>query len=126
MEALYRAYKDNDKVAFYFIYINEAHPARGPSRDAGVAEGYLGLGRHRQMDDRILAASKCMRGLGLTMPVLIDNMNGVAEKAYRGRPAATAVIGFDGKIAFYSRGPWGTQPEEAGRVLKQLLAAGSE
>ena len=122
MEALYRAYKDNDRVAFFFIYINEAHPARNRAGEGGAAEAYRGLGKHRKIDDRILAASKCMRGLGLTVPVLIDDMNGVAEKAYRGRPAATAVVGLDGTIAFYSRGPWGTKPDEADRALKQLLA----
>ena len=121
MEALYKAYKDNEKVAMYLIYVNEAHPARTTN---AKGEGPSSVGRHRSIDEKVLAASKCMEGLKMTLPVLIDGMDGVVEKAYRGRPAATAVIDLDGKVVFHSTGPRGAQPPEADKHLKKLIAKG--
>jgi len=59
--------------------------------------------------------------LNLTLPVLIDSMDGVAEKAYRGVPAATAIVDLDGNLVFHSDGPNGVQPKEAEKVLRRLL-----
>ncbi len=126
VETLYKAYKDNDKVAMFFVYINEAHPSRS-RRDAppaAGAKGHAGIGVHKTMDDRVLAASKCMEGLKLTLPMLIDTMDGVAEKAYKGRPAATVVVDLDGKVALHTRGPSGVQPTKADKALKELIGRG--
>ena len=126
MEALYKAYKDNKQVAIYLVYIREAHPAEewktgGRRRFKGNPD----ISQHKSLQDRILAASKCMEGLKLTLPILVDGMDGAAEKAYRGRPAATAIVDLGGKLAFYSRGPWGAKPDEADKVLKSLLSGTS-
>ena len=121
MEALYKAYRNNDKVAMYLVYVNEAHPTKKAGVDAD-AKGYAGIGRHQTIEDKVLAASRCMEGLKLTLPVLVDQLDGAAERAYRGRPAATAVIDFDGKIVFYSRGPNGAQPPQADAALLEILA----
>ena len=83
-----------------------------------------GIGRHKNIDEKMLAASKCMEGLNFTLPVVIDGMVGAAEKAYTGRPAATAVVDLEGKIAFHSVGPRGAKPEEADKVIKRLIAKG--
>ncbi len=125
MEALYKAYKDNDKVAIFLVYINEAHPA-GAWSEAGAAgkpKGPSDIGQHRNLADRIIAASTCMDDLKLTLPILIDTMDGVTERAYRGRPAATAVVDLEGKIIFYSKGPGGAQPKKAKAVIKKALAS---
>jgi hypothetical protein len=121
VEALYKAYKDNEKVAMYLVYVNEAHPAR---TTAAKSEGPSSVGKHKSIDEKVLAASKCMEGLKMTLPILIDSMDGVVEKAYRGRPAATAVIDLDGKVVFHSTGPRGAQPPEADKHLKALIAKG--
>ena len=123
MQKLYVSYKSNPNIQFYIVYVNEAHPVRTPGTEADSPE-YTGIGRHRHIDDKILAASRCMKGLNLTLPVLIDAMDGAAEKAYRGRPAATAVVDLEGKIRFHSNGPWGAKPTEARVVIKELLAKG--
>lgn len=111
MEALYREYRDNDNVAVFLVYINEAHPVR---QGAGIAV-------HRDIDDRVAAAVQCTDGLGLTIPILIDSMDRQAEAAYGARPAATVVVDLDGNIAFYSRGPWGAQPRRAHEAIERLL-----
>jgi hypothetical protein len=123
VEALYKAYKDNDKVAILLVYVNEAHPVRNPKADR-KSTGPAGIGRHRRIEDRVLAASKCMKGLRLSLPILIDGMDGTAERAYRGRPAATAVVDLEGKVVFHSIGPRGVNPREGGKHIKALLAAG--
>jgi len=119
---LYVAYKDNPQVAMFLIYVREAHPVREPKEPVeGRPKGPSDITQHKSMDDRILAASACREGLKLTLPVLIDTMDGVVGRSYRGVPAATAIVDLDGNLAFHSRGPHGVQPKKAQEVLKRLL-----
>lgn len=116
------AYKDNPKVAMFLIYVREAHPVREPPEPVeGRPKGPGDIPQHKDMDDRIVAASACREGLHLTLPVLIDTMDGVVERSYRGVPAATAIVDLDGNLAFHARGPRGVQPKKAEDVLKKLL-----
>ena len=118
---MYEAYKGNDKVAFYMIYVREIHPVGQSKLAAGEKPtGPRDVAQAKNLDERILAASACMEGLKLTLPVLIDTMEGVAEKAYSGVPASTAVIDLEGKVVFHSIGPGGSQPRQAEMALKQL------
>ena len=117
MEALYKEYKGNRKVALFLVYVREAHPVRRPA----VTSDHRSVGRHATLDSKVLAASKCLKGLKLSLPCLIDTMDGKAERAYRGRPAATAVIDINGKVVFHSRGPSGAKPREARKALEKLL-----
>ena len=117
---MYEAYKNNPKVTFFFVYVNEAHPKRRRNEDPKDLTPRA-VGKARNLKDRLLAASKCMVGLKLTLPALVDTMDGVAEKAYHGRPSATAVIDMDGKIRLHTIGPWGAQPGKAGEVLQKVL-----
>ena len=58
----------------------------------------------------------------MTLPVLLDDMSGTAEKAYHGWPDRICVVDADGKVAYPGRrGPGGFRPAEAEKVLKQLL-----
>jgi hypothetical protein len=126
VEALYREYKNNDKVAILLVYIREAHPARESTRPVSgdaASTSYKDIAQPKNLDERVIAADKCMRGLKFTLPILIDNMQGVVQKAYSGLPAATAVVDMKGKIAFYSRGPNGAQPQKAKAVIDRLLKA---
>ena len=54
----------------------------------------------------------------------VGAVEGAAEKAYTGRPAATAVVDLEGKIAFHSVGPGGAKPKQADKVIKRLIAKG--
>ena len=122
---MYVAYKDNPQVAMFLIYVREAHPVKEPKEPAeGRPKGPSDISQHKSMDDRVLAASACREGLKLTLPVLIDTMDGVIERSYRGVPAATAIVDLEGKLAFHSRGPHGVQPKKAEEVLGRLLGKG--
>ena len=70
-----------------------------------------------------MLAKKCITEMNLTIPVLLDSMNGAAEKAYRGRPDRLCVVDIDGNVAYYGdRGPRGFKPADAEKALKELLA----
>jgi len=124
IETLYAAYKD--KVQFFLVYVREAHPVDArpgvDGRPGNPARGDPNIRQPRTMDERSRAATECLKGLKLTLPCLIDNIEGTTEKAYGAWPAVTTVVDIDGKVCFYSRGPGGAKPKEAETALKQLLA----
>ena len=128
MEALYKAYKD--KAQFFLIYTREIHPSRSTSTGATGAQASRysrgpAITQHTSMNDRIIAADKCMKGLKFTIPILLDDMDNTFTKTYSGMPAGTTVIDINGKIAYWNRGaPTGARPPLAEAALKKLLAAG--
>jgi hypothetical protein len=130
VETLYKAYKD--KAQFFLVYIREAHPSpeKGQPDEQRAKEqlkrfGDKGITQPRTMDERLIAADKCMKDLKLTIPILLDSIEGDYLKAYTGFQAGTVVIDIDGKIAYWTRGaPNGAKPQEAEAALKKLLSAG--
>ena len=112
---MYVSYKD--KAQFFLIYITEAHPEL--LKSASV-EGITG--NPENISQRAILATKCVSELKLSLPVLLDSMEGVAEKAYKGRPDRICIVDIDGKVAYYSdRGPHGFKPKEAEEALKEIL-----
>jgi hypothetical protein len=102
-----------DKVQFFLVYISEAHPNRLKGTDMSVP---------KNIGERVILATKCVSELKLSLPVIIDSMDGVAERAYSGRPDRICVVDIDGKVAYYSeRGPKGFKPKEAEAVITKLL-----
>ncbi len=130
MEALYKAYKD--KAQFFLVYLREAHPSAEKAKaKTGQADppkrrrGDLGITQPKTMAERVIAADKCMKGMKLTIPILLDSIECDYIKAYTGFQAGTVVIDRDGKIAYWVRGgPWSCKPAEAEKALKKLLAGG--
>ena len=107
---MYAAYKDSEDVAFYLVYVREAHPVAQPKLKAGEKPTTPSqITQPKTLDERVLAASACMKGLHLTLPVLIDTMDGAAGTAYRGVPAATVVIDREGTVVFHASGPNGSR-----------------
>ncbi len=130
MEALYKAYKG--KAQFFLVYLREAHPSREKARGSAPQAkarkkrpGNVAIAQTKTMTERVIAADKCMKGLKLKIPILLDSIEGDYIKAYTGFQAGTVVIDIDGKIAHWVRGgPWGCKPAEAEAALKKLLASG--
>jgi len=130
VETLYKAYKDN--AHFFLVYIREAHPSpeKGSPGEPRAKEqlkrlGDKGITQPKTMDERVIAADKCMKDLKLTIPILLDSIEGDYLNAYGGWPAGTVVIDIDGKVAYWNRGaPNGAKPTEAEAALKKLLSAG--
>lgn len=114
---MYVSYKD--KTQFFLVYISEAHPDLLKGDIAGIT------GQPKDIGERAILATQCVSELKLSLPVLLDSMEGVAEKAYRGLPDRICIVDLNGKVAYYSaRGPWGFKPKEAEEALKKLLAQG--
>ena len=127
---MYKAYKG--KVQFFLVYTREIHPSakkktsppdadKRPSRSRGGPS----IAQHTSMNERVIAADKCIKGLKLTIPFLLDTMDNAFVKAYGGIPAGTAVVDIDGKIAYWNPGaPTGCKPKNAEETIKKLLAKG--
>ena len=112
---LYRSY--GDRVAFFVVYIREAHPENGwaftMNREQGIA-----------IDDpttdsaRADVAGVCAARLEIELPVLVDGVDDEVARAYGGWPDRLYLVAADGTVAYQgSEGPDGFKPEELERAL---------
>lgn len=112
------------------MYIREAHPA-GESRRApprpGAIPGGGGVGAAplaQTEEDRHAAAQRCVDGLGLTLPTVVDGLDNAANLAYGAWPDRLFIIGTDGNVAFRGEpGPRGFSPDAMEAALEATLAA---
>jgi hypothetical protein len=101
-----------DRVAFFIVYIKEAHP-----EDGWVVDPSSG-------DERAEVANACVVRSAIRMPVLLDSMDNVVASAYGGWPDRLYLVGRDGRIAFQGEmGPFGFQPEVLGAAIEEELQA---
>lgn len=110
-----------DRVAFYLVYIKEAHPVEGwdlPGANRGV----------RVQDptteaERAAVAATCASRAGLRIPVVIDGMDDATAAAYGGWPDRLYLVGVDGRIAYQGGpGPHDVRPAELGAAIERELA----
>lgn len=113
MERLYQAHKD--KAEFLLVYIREAHPG---SRIPAINDGKT-IEQTDSIAVRMALAAQTARALKLTMPVVVDKEDNKVNAAYAGWPDRLAVVGVDGKLAYYGkRGPAGFKVGEVEKWLK--------
>ena len=106
------------------MYGREAHPSTERPMPANVRAG-IEVPQAADLKERAAAASECIKALGLTFPVLLDDMQGTATTAYRGWPSRSCLIGTDGRIVWISSGgPRGTAPDELGAALERMFGPG--
>lgn len=107
-------------MEFFLVYIREAHPMGEPDRRGrvGIRKEAPGGGGHgaiplpKTEEERHAAAKKCVDGLELSIPTLVDSMDNAANYAYGAWPDRMYVIGVDGNIAYGGEpGPWGFDAE---------------
>ena len=97
MEDIYRRYRDH--VAFFVVYIQEAHPTDGWQTDSNVAEGIL-FRQHQSYEEREAVATTCSLDLHLPLPVLVEEMDNAIDEAYGAAPERLYLIGVDGRVAY--------------------------
>ncbi len=97
LNKLYAAYKGH--LAFYLIYIREAHSTADWQSTRNEREGVV-LGPATTIGERKQHATLCVRKLHLDLPALLDGMNGAAEKSYAAWPSKAYLIGADGQVIF--------------------------
>ncbi len=120
LESIYA--KHSDDVAFFVVYIREAHPEDGwvltDNRDAGIA-----LADPVTNGEREQVAETCAVRLEMTIPVLLDGLDDEVARRYGGWPDRLYLVGRDGRIAFQGgEGPFGFKPDELAAAIEVELA----
>ena len=97
MQEIYRQYRDH--VAFFVVYVQEAHPTDGWQVESNIADGVL-LRQHQSYEERETVATTCSLDLHLSIPVLVEEMNNAIDEAYGAAPERLYLIGADGRVAY--------------------------
>ena len=98
MEDIYRRYRDH--IAFFVVYVQEAHPTDGWQTDSNVAAGIL-FRQHQNYEEREAVATTCSLDLHLSMPVLVEEMDNAIDEAYGAAPERLYLVGVDGRVAYH-------------------------
>jgi type I thyroxine 5'-deiodinase len=119
LNKLYREYRD--RVAFYVVYIQEAHPIDAWQTESNVKDDVL-IATTKTADERDQVAGLCLTKLGIELPALVDEPDNRVERAYTGWPDRLYVIDRDGRVALKSAaGPFGFKPEDVEATLKRIV-----
>ena len=124
MPALNRLYREyRDRVEFYVVYIQEAHPIDAWQVTDNLKDDVL-VATTKTADERYQAAGVCITKLGIELPALIDEPDNRVERAYTAWQDRLYVIDRDGLVAHKSAaGPFGFKPAEVEAALKRILTA---
>ena len=118
LNALYREYRD--RVAFYVVYIQEAHPIDAWQLDDNLEDDVL-VATTTTVEERMAVAGVCMTKLGIELPALLDGADNAVERHYTGWPDRLYVIDTEGRVALKSAaGPFGFKPADVDATLKRL------
>ena len=111
-----------DEVAFFVVYIREAHPLDG-TMPMGDGDGMPIVEDPVTFEERAAVADVCMTRLALDpMPALVDDMDDTANAAYSAYPDRLYLIGRDGTIAYRGGpGPFGFLPDELEEAIRAEL-----
>ena len=122
MGALHELWREyGDRIAFFVVYIKEAHPDDGWIFPSNVEEG-IHIYDPASDEERGEVAHTCAVNLQIEMPVLIDGFDNPVASAYGAWPDRLYLIGRDGRIAYQGeKGPFGFKPEELGEAIHQEL-----
>ena len=125
MEKMYQEYKD--VAEFRMIYIREAH-AMDSNRPTRTAQ-QKGIKNHTNYEERCTTAQMLQEDGSLTMPMLIDGMDNLANEDYSAHPDRVFLVRTDGRLAVAaSRGPRGFGPglDEVADWLADFKESGEE
>jgi Iodothyronine deiodinase len=109
-------------VAFYAVYIEEAHPSDIWQMGSNVRDGVV-FRNPRSDGERFQVAESCVRTLGIHFPALIDGVNNTVERLYTGWPDRLYLIDREGRVVFKTApGPFGFHPAGLEGALRKLPA----
>jgi type I thyroxine 5'-deiodinase len=107
-------------VAFFVVYIAEAHPTDIWQMQSNVKEGVL-FRNPTTAEERENVASSCVRKLHIAIPALIDSIDNRVEREYTGWPDRLYVIDLESRIRFKSAaGPFGFNPKQLAAALENV------
>jgi hypothetical protein len=120
LQELYERHRD--QVAFFIVYIREAHPEDGWVLEANREDG-IELVDPVSLAERAAAAEACAVRLETRIPTLLDDVDDAVALAYGGWPDRLYLVGRDGRIAFQGEeGPFGFKPAELAAAIETELA----
>lgn len=109
-----------DRVSFFCIYIQEAHPEDWWPLQHNLEEDVV-FYQPKSLDERADVAKACMLKLDLAMPTLLDDMDNSTDAAYAAMPERLYVIDKLGRVAYQSGpGPWGFDIENWRCAIGQI------
>ncbi len=121
LNALYQKYKD--EVAFFVVYIGEAHPSDAWQVPSNIRDRVVYASPTSSVE-RSSLADVCVTRLGIKIPALVDRFDDSTDKAYSGWPDRLYLVDRSGRIAYKSRpGPFGFKPAELEAALRPHVAA---
>ena len=117
----------NDRVEFFVVYIQEAHPTDGWQMQINVDEEVL-FAQPKTAEEREHVAEACALHLDLPITMkrrnLIDDMDNSTDLAYSALPDRLYLVGTDGRIVYRSGpGPMGFRPEQLEAAIIEYLAS---
>ncbi len=81
------------------------------------------IGNPKDLKERTILATECVSQYKLTIPMVIDGMDGKVNQDYQAAPVRVTVVDIDGKVAFYAgRGPADFRIPPVERALQTLVA----
>jgi iodothyronine deiodinase-like protein len=112
--------RSRDRVAFYVVYIEEAHPSNAWQLPVNIADDVV-LDSPATSEARAQIGEICVTRLGIKLPAVVDGADNAVEVAYTGWPDRLYVIDRQGAIAYKSKpGPFGFHPNEVQETLERL------
>ena len=107
-------------MAFYAVYIQEAHPSDIWQMGSNLREGVI-FRNPRTNEERTGVAESCVRKLGIRFPALIDGIDNTVEQLYTGWPDRIYLIDREGRVVFKTApGPFGFEPDRLRAALVHL------
>lgn len=108
MERLHRLF--GGEVAFFYIYIREAHPEDGWKMPRNQREGIM-IQDPKSMPERTQAARQACAFFKTNIPALVDTMDDSTDRAYAAWPSRIFLVDSAGKVAVRGDpGPRGLVP----------------
>jgi len=114
MEKLYKHY--SERVSFFVIYTREAHPSDGWNVSRNE-DDQIDVHQPTDLPTRMDIADKAKAYLHVSIPLLVDDMEDTAAKAYNGAPNATVILAGGNIVA---RQQW-TDPSGLPRLIDDAL-----
>ena len=116
---MHRTY--GDRVSFFVVYIQEAHPSDGWQMSINEQDGVV-YEQPKTAAEREALAEACVLHLELSIPTLIDEMTNAVDRAYAALPERLYLIDAGGRIAYRGEpGPWGFKPQELEAAIGEAV-----
>jgi hypothetical protein len=111
-----------DQVAFFVVYIREAHPTDGWQVESNERDSVLYV-QPTSLMERTEVANACMLRLEMSIPTLIDDMDNSTDTKYYALPDRLYLVGRDGRLAYRGGpGPFGFVATELEQAIERYLA----